>query len=353
MSKSKVSDRSSYPRIVIAGAGNIGCFVGAMLVRGGCNAAFLMRPYLQDEILHQGLTISDFHGLEVDLSPDLLQISTDPKILRSADIILVTVKSHATQKMAHLIADHAAKTTTVISLQNGLSNAKILRDTLRGWDVRSGMVPFNVVYRGAGWFHRGTSGDILISNGAGHIARELSVVDMHVHERKALTSYQWGKFLFNLNNALNALSGLSIREQLSHTGWRLLAADQIAEALKVFNATGIEAWAPVPVPVKYLPFILRLPTFLFHRVASAMLTIDPQAKSSMAEDLLRGRQTEIDELQGLIVELGRQHEIPTPVNARVAELIRTAERNQSASPALTPKQVRTGLFSMGKIKIAA
>lgn len=335
-------NRHGGPQIVVAGAGSVGCFVGGLLARGAYDVTLLLRPRLAEELSRQGLNLTDFNGMDEELSPDMFGLDTEPSCLTQADIILVTVKSGATEEMGRLIRRNAKEDAVVISLQNGVGNAGILKDLLPGRDVRAGMVPFNVVNMGGGRFHRGTSGDILIEKGPKHIARTLSVTDLAFHERASMTPVQWGKLLINLNNALNALSGLTLREQLDSMPWRRLMSDQMAEAITVLEKAEIEIKPPLgtPIPMRFVPKILRLPSVLFNRVARSMLTIDPRARSSMWEDLEQGRPTEIDELQGLIVELAREKGIKAPLNLAVANLIRDAEERGEGSPGLIPRDIR-------------
>jgi 2-dehydropantoate 2-reductase len=81
-----------------------------------------------------------------------------------------------------------------------------------------------------------------------------------------------------------------------------------------------------------MPIGLRLPDFLFFAVARAMVEIDPEARSSMAEDLERGRKTEIDHLNGEVVRLADEAGVPAPVNRRLVELIKAAERAGKSPP---------------------
>jgi len=333
---------SGPPRIVVAGAGSVGCFVGGMLARGVQDVTLLVRPYMLEEIAQQGILLTDFAGLDEALPPDAVKLVLKPEALAEADIILVTVKSGATAVVAEQIASFASRDAIVVSLQNGTQNAGLLRERLQGWDVRAGMVPFNVVAMGGGRFHRGTSGDIVIEKGPGHVARKLSVSGLDVHEVKRMAPVQWGKLLINLNNGLNALSNVPLRKQIMDIRWRRLMADQMTEALAVLAAASVETTNPVTASVSMtmVPKILRLPTWAFRWVAKAMLAIDPTARSSMWEDLTKGRLTEIDELQGVIVALAHQHGIPAPINERVMSLVRDAENAGHGSPALMPAQVR-------------
>jgi 2-dehydropantoate 2-reductase len=172
----------------------------------------------------------------------------------------------------------------------------------------------------------------------------LSVLDLSVHEPRDIAAALWGKLLINLNNALNALSGLPLREQIGDLQWRRLMAAQMTEALRVLRAAGIGTKNPVAkVPMSVVPGILQLPTWAFRLVAKAMLSIDPNARSSMWEDLNKGRLTEIDELQGKIVQLARDTGEVAPINEAIAELIREVEAQKAGSPKLSALEVRDRL----------
>ncbi len=331
------------PVIVIAGAGSVGCFVGGLLQRNGADVRFLARPRIASMLLEHGLRVTDFAGLDAHTAPDALKIATDPAVLAEADIILVTVKSGATGEIGALIASHAPAHAKVVSLQNGVSNGRTLRAALHGRDVRAGMIAYNVRNMDAGRFHRGTGGNIVIEEGEGGLAEILAGPDLPVFETSDIRAVQWGKLLVNLNNALNALSGLPLLEQLSNREWRALFADEIAEGLPLLAAEGIKPRSAFPLPMTLIPHIMRLPTPLYRLIAGPSLKIDPEARSSMWEDLEQGRKTEIDELQGAVTALAEKHGRAAPVNARVAALIRECETAGAGSPRLSPAEIRAGL----------
>ncbi|WP_372571751.1 2-dehydropantoate 2-reductase [Ruegeria jejuensis] len=322
-------------RIVIAGAGAIGCFTGGLLARGGHQVTLLGRARVLDAVRENGLTVSDFSGLSVHIAATDLTLSDDLDCFADAELVIVTVKTPATAEIAQQIATYAPPDAPVLSWQNGIANAGTLRAALPDRDTRAGMVPFNVVPKGAGSYHRATSGDIVIEAGPGGLGQDLNVPDLAVSESDRIEAVQWGKLLINLNNALNALSGLTLQEQLLDRDWRRLMADQMQEALAVFKAAGIATQSTTPLAPWMLPHVLRLPTPLFLRIAARMLTIDPHARTSMAYDLMAGRLTEIDTLQGEVVALGQQYGRKTPICARVAALIRSAPNH-----ALTPDDIR-------------
>ena len=149
-----------------------------------------------------------------------------------------------------------------------------------------------------------------------------------------------GKLLVNLNSALNALSGLPLRQQLGQRAWRSLFADQMAEGFVAIRAGGIRPVSPTPVPASWTPHLLRLPDAVFAAALGGTMKIDPEARSSMWEDLSRGRRTEIDYLQGVIVEIADRHGLPVPISRRVVALVRDAEADGKGSPRLTPEQIR-------------
>ncbi|NNE40016.1 MAG: 2-dehydropantoate 2-reductase [Marinicaulis sp.] len=340
-----VSEGSKKPVIAIAGAGAIGCFVGGMMALGQKDVRFLARPRIATMLLKHGLRITDFSGFDNRIAPAALKLSTDPSVFAEADIILVTVKSGATQQIAESIAEHAPNTAVVVSLQNGVSNADTLRAALPGRDVRAGMVAYNVINAGDGRFHRGVSGKIVVEAGEGEIGKTIAAPHLDVFESSDMRAVQWGKLLINLNNALNALSGRPLRDQVLDRDWRRIFAAQISEAMAALSAEGIEPRSATPLPTKWLPAIMRLPTPLYKIIAARNLKIDPEARSSMWEDLQAGRKTEIDELQGAVIKLCEKHGLTAPTCSRVMALIKECETRAGGSPKLSPAEVRGGLDS--------
>jgi 2-dehydropantoate 2-reductase len=328
--------------IVVAGAGSIGCFVGGVLASIGKNVSLLARARVIEEIERFGLTLTGFGGSAPRIMPDQLKLSADPQILADAAIVLVTVKSADTAEVARLIARYAPPDAVIVSLQNGVTNATELRRQLPGHKVLAAMVPFNVVASGEGRFHRATSGDIVIERDEAMIAAQLSSPALTMRTTDDIVGVQWGKLLVNLNNAINALSGLSLREQFAQASWRRLFADQIVEGLRVIKAEGIRPVSPTPSPLSWTPHLLRLPDILFALVLAPSMKIDPQAGSSMSDDLQRGRRTEIDFLQGAILEIADRRGLAAPLSRRIVALIKDAEAAGRGSPRLTPEQIRSG-----------
>jgi 2-dehydropantoate 2-reductase len=329
--------------IVVAGAGSIGCFVGGLLASAGRRASLLARPRVIAEIERFGLTLTSLEGASWHVASQQIKLSEDPEILADAGVVLVTVKSTDTAEIADAIARHAPEDCVIVSLQNGIANVPLLRERLPGRPVLAAMVPFNVIAAGEGRYHRATSGDIVIERDPTDIAARLSAPGLLMRATDNIEGVQWGKLLVNLNNAINALSGLPLREQLGSRDWRVLFAEQIAEGLMAVRAEGIKPVSPTPVPSSWAPHLLRLPDALFKIALAPAMKIDPQARSSMWEDLERRRRTEIDYLQGVITEIADRRRLDAPLSHRVVALIRDAEAAGQGSPRLTVKQIRAGV----------
>lgn len=336
--------------IVIAGAGSIGCYAGGCLALAGRRVILLARPRIEAALRQRGLRVTDLEGRDRLIGPEALVVTTDPAVaLPEAGVILVTVKSGATDDMAALIKTHARPDAVVVSLQNGVDNADRLRAGLDGRTVLAGMVPFNVVQSPDGEVplrvHRASDGKVMIEDGdAGlvsllGVASFLNVGGLAVEAHADMKAVLWGKLLMNLNNALVALSDLPLATELADRRWRLILAGQIDEALQAMKASAIEPARIAGLRPALLPKVLRLPDWLFRLLARRMLAIDPQARSSMWDDLQRGRPTEIDDLQGAILRLAEKAGTPSPLTRQVAGLVRAAEQEKRGSPGLTPGQV--------------
>jgi len=328
--------------IGVAGAGSMGCFVGGTLAAAGRPVALLARPRVIQEIKDNGLRLTSFDGSERQVAPDRLTLSEDPSIFADAELVLVTVKSADTAEIADVIARHTPRDAVIVSLQNGVGNVPVLRGRLPGRRVLAGMVPFNVIALGEGRFHRATSGDIVLEQDNAGTADRLSVAGLNIRPSGNITGVQWGKLLVNLNNALNALADLPLRQQLNQRAWRVLFADQIAEGLAAIKAEGIKPVSSTPIPAGWMPHLLRLPDAVFGVLLGRTMKIDPVARSSMWEDLQRGRRTEIDYLQGVITGIADRHGLRVPLSRRIVALIRSAEAAGNGSPRLTPDQIRPG-----------
>lgn len=316
------------------GAGSVGCYVGGRL--SGVNPVTLVgRPAVVDALEAEGLTTVDLDGRRRTTSPDRLTLSTEASSVMGAEVVLLSTKSADTQSATTLVAPFLSSETIVISLQNGLRNATVIEGALAGVFpsradrplVLSGMVPFNVVRSGPASWTQTVSGTVTVKDHPRVDAFVLAArqaglpVDVHPDMRSVLVA----KLLLNLNNAINALSGRPLAEELRDRDFRRVLAACQDEALDVARAASVTPARLTPLPPAAMPALLRSPTPVFASVARTQLKISPDARSSMADDLDAGRLTEIGELQGAIADLGETYGVPTPVSHAVVALVREAE----------------------------
>jgi 2-dehydropantoate 2-reductase len=329
-------------RIAILGAGSVGCFIGGAWAAAGLPVTFIGRPRIAHDIREHGLTLSDFSGWEARLGD--VDYSCVPAALADADIILLCVKSGATVEAAREIAEQAREGALVISFQNGVSNFDVLERELGGrFRIVRGMVSYNVAYLGDGRFHKGVAGDLWAERRpeTKALAERVRGGPASLQLADDMVAVAWGKLLINLNNAVSALSGRTLIEELKQRDYRRVVAASQREGLALLRRAGIRPAKIGPVPPRLLPLVIGSPDWLFNNVFLKKWKIDAKARSSMADDLAAGRKTEIDYLNGELVALAERLGAEAPVNRKIVELVRAAEA--SADP-LSPPALREAVL---------
>ncbi len=313
--------------ICVFGAGSIGCYVGGRLAATGSRVTFVGRPRLKAELRQHGLHLTDWQGAELRVPAAQVRFETDPAAARDADLVLVSVKSAGTEEAGRELGRVLRPGACVISFQNGLHNAEVLRAQLPGRTVLTGMVEFNVVNRGAGAFHHGSEGGLAVQahRGLAAFLPAFAVAGLPLRQYEDMLGVQWAKLLLNLNNAINALAGIPLKEELSQRAFRRCIAMAQQEGLDLLDAAGIRP-AKLKLPPRLIPKLLVVPDLVFRLLAGRMIAIDPLARSSMWEDLQAGRATEIDWLNGEVVKLAASLNRAAPVNGRLVALVLEAEK---------------------------
>ena len=280
-----MSDATRGP-FVVAGAGSIGCFVGGLLADAGREVTLLARPRIIADIAAHGLHLTSIEGLDRPRAA-----AGRPRDRRSGRAGACRLHPCRGQEHGHGgdgRPDRAARAAGCDDRQPAerrrqcAAAARAPAAVTRCWRAWSRSTSWRWA---GGRYHRATSGEIVLEQDAADTAAQARTCrGLRSKSSGNMPGVQWGKLLLNLNNAINALSGLPLRDQLSQRAWRAILAEQIAEALRATKAAGI---APVtsPLPAPLLPFVLRLPDAVFRVLAARMLKIDPQARSSMWEDL--------------------------------------------------------------------
>lgn len=302
---------------VVVGAGAVGSFFGAMLARAGHRVTLIGRaPHVQ---------AIEAHGLQLHKGGQVeavrLAASSDITAVRGADLVLFCVKSTDTDAVARQMAPLLDADALVLSLQNGVDNAETIAR-----HVRQTVVP-TVVYvatamPGPGVVKHYGRGDLVIGplDAATDAARLQPVVDLFATAGVPVTispdvmAELWSKLMVNC--AYNAISGLS---QLPYGRMAALPAVRAVMQSVVHEVVAVAHAAGVKLP-------LDAAMAAMERIAPAM----PAQLSSTAQDMARGKPSEIDHLNGFIVRRGAELGIATPVNQTLHALVKLVESGRAA-----------------------
>jgi len=323
-------------KVAVLGAGTIGGYVGGRLAQGGLDVTLIGRRDAMDAITRDGLTLVALDGAQQRVPNLRLDATDDSAALARCDVVLLGVKLGDLRASLDIVQRLAPRDALVVTLQNGVDAIEEARAQLGASRVAPGMVSFNVLRSARGnELAQKTSGPLVLG---GDDTRTRALVAALVRAGVAARSHHdmrgvmWSKLVYNLNNAINALSRLPLRRELADRGYRRVFAAAMAEGLAVARGLGVRArWLPPLMPhlaVRVLP----MPNAVFTRVARAMIQIDPEARASMHDDLLRGRLTEVDALNGSVVRHGARVGVAAPVNAALVALVHEAERSGADYP---------------------
>lgn len=293
-------------KIAVMGAGAVGCYYGAMLALAGHEVILIGRAPFVDEVTQNGL-ILDMGGERLVAR---VTASTDPAAITGAKIVMVCVKSGDTEQAGRQIAPCLDADCTVLSLQNGVSNAAKLSDIL-GRPVLPVAVYVASRMDGTGVVCHEGRGDLEMSgDGAQDVADVLNAAKIETKVSDNVMSSLWAKLVLNCAiNPLSAITGFAYGKLAEQDGMPKLMQDIAKEAMAVAQAEGI-----------------AVPEQVFDTIRTIPVTMAGQ-RSSTAQDLMRGKPTEIDFLNGEIVKRAQVHGIDVPINRALTLLVKSAERN--------------------------
>jgi 2-dehydropantoate 2-reductase len=297
-------------QIAVIGAGAVGCYYGAKMLRAGHDVTFVGRRAHVDAINANGLLLESvaFTGhIAAQATTTIAGLSTPP------DLVFFAVKSGDTDSTARELAAVLKPESIVLSLQNGVDNPERLRAILRQ-SVIAAAVYVAAEMPGAGHVKHNGRGELVIGSAPGSdaIAAALCAAEVPTTVSQDIATIQWTKLVNNCAyNALSAVAQIAYGEMFKVDGTREVMTAVVGECVSVARACG------VALPHDLLDTILGLVKSM------------PDQLSSTAQDLARGKASEIDFLNGFIVRKGVEHGILTPTNRALLLMVKLAERSQT------------------------
>lgn len=294
---------NEWPRIAVVGAGAVGCYFGGMLKMAGAPVTFIGRQRQVEALRAKGLTLESARFTKT--LP--VEASTEMSSVAGAAVVLVSVKTTDTEEAARSLAPHLARGALVVSLQNGVDNiARILAAS--GIEALPAVVYVGAEVTEPARVKHTARGDLILGSHP-ELARLFERAEIPVRQSENIEGDLWMKLL--LNCAYNALSALGraeygrlVRSDLS----RAVMRDVVAEVVAVGTASG----------VRFPEIDLLAATW---KLGEGM----ERTTSSTAQDVARGKRTEIDSLNGYVARLGEEIGVPTPVNRTLHALVKLLE----------------------------
>lgn len=311
-----------FVSIAVVGAGAVGSFFGALLAQAGHRVTLIGRaPHVQ-AIARDGLQLHRAGQVQAVR----LQASTELAAVQGAALVLVCVKSTDTAAVARQLAPLLAPDALVLSLQNGVENAALLAQQLRQ-DVVPAVVYVATAMPEPGVVRHYGRGDLVIGprNAAAaqdaraqqrlqDVAALFAGAGVPVQVSPQVMAELWSKLMVNC--AYNAISGLAQQPYgrlAALPEIRALQQALVQEVVAVAQADG-------------QPLVLADALAAMERIAVAM----PAQLSSTAQDMARGKPSEIDHLNGFVVRRGAALGVATPINRTLHALVKLVEAGRQA-----------------------
>ncbi|RYY94292.1 MAG: 2-dehydropantoate 2-reductase, partial [Comamonadaceae bacterium] len=272
-------------QVAVMGAGAVGCYYGGMLARAGHDVTLVARPAHVEAIQRDGLHLQtrtfDDHVR--------LRASSDPAAVAGADLVLFCVKSMDTESAGAQIRPHLRPDTLLLCLQNGVDNADRLRTVLPQHAVAAAVVYVATEMAGPGHVKHHGRGELVIEayRNTDAVAQTLRAAGVPTEVSADVRSALWLKLIMNCAyNAVSAIAQRPYGENVRSPGILDVMRDTVDECIAVATAEGVQ-----------------LPDDL-HAIVARLVDAMPTQSSSTAQDLARGRPTEIDYLNGLVARRG-------------------------------------------------
>ena len=301
----------AWPKIAVVGAGAVGGYFGGMLARAGAPVVFIGRPVFADAVKRHGLlldTVRFKENLKVEASTELAAA-------RAAEIVLFCVKTTDTAATARELAPLLAKNALVVSMQNGVDNADQIHAT-SGLHALAAAVYVAASVPAPGVVKHVGRGDLVVgpkNQATERVASVFGRAGVPCKISDHLATELWTKLVWNCGlNAISALGKATYGDIIANDDARQLVEGAVFEVIFVAKSAGVR------LPMFEDPKAAMVGAY---KVAESMAA----TRSSTAQDMMRGKKTEIDSLNGFVVRKGRELGVPTPINHALFTLVKLAE----------------------------
>ncbi len=297
-------------KIAVMGAGAVGCYYGGMLAMAGHDVALIGRAQHVDAINRGGLRFTK-DGVDKHIA---LAASTDASAAQGAELVLFCVKSTDTESAAAELQPFLLTDTVVLTLQNGVDNADRLRARLTQ-EVAAAVVYVASEMAGPGHVQHHGRGELVVepSRSSANITQTLIAAGIPTEISDNVRGALWAKLILNCAyNAMSAIAQLPYGKLVKCEGVSDVMRDVVGECLAVAAADGVTVPGDVDAAVR--------------RIAETM----PNQFSSTAQDVARGKRSEIDHLNGYVTRRGKARGIATPANRVLHTLVKAIELKQSS-----------------------
>ncbi|MBI5124564.1 MAG: 2-dehydropantoate 2-reductase [Candidatus Omnitrophica bacterium] len=302
-------------KIAIVGPGSLGCLLAGLLKAKTKEEVWLIdnSPERAKRIKEDGIKIEGISG-SINAS---VNVSADPKGVGACDLVVICVKSYSTEDACKDIKELVSEKTFILTLQNGIGNIQVLNDYFGADRVIAGVTNHGATLLGTGHVRHAGKGDTIIGTQKGKVLgsiREttgvLTKCGFETKVSKDIDSVIWSKLVINVGiNALTAITRLKNGMLIEHDGTREILRSSVQEAVKIIKRKRIK--------LAYDDSIQKVESVCKATAANV---------SSMLQDVLNSKRTEIDYINGAITRQGKALGIPTPVNETLTNLVKTIEK---------------------------
>lgn len=316
----------NYRKIAVIGAGAVGSLVGGLLSKAGEDVILIGRKAHVDAINRNGLLING------ELGDIKVRIKAKEKLDFIPDLVLLAVK---TQDVASALSESAdfIKGIPIVTMQNGVKSDEITAGIAGRENIISCVVFFGSTYLEPGKITYSPKGSLAIGEAFGTNGNRIKKIKELLNKAlptfivKDIQAVHWSKLIVNLINCLPAVTGLSYRKIAENKELLKLLTLLIKEGFFVLHCSGIKISSIPGVPVSLFKALFKLPFFITNILVKAMFSGmgNFEVIGSTLQSIRRGKTTEIDYLNGEIVNLGKNHNIPAPYNKAILEAIHMVE----------------------------